>query len=201
MAKEAKDYFNRQGISYEERIRRNPVWRFIKNREQKAVFELLSPRKNEKIMDAGSGPGIYAALLKDAGCAVTCVDSSAAMINIAKSKGLISRVCEIESLRLGEKFDKIICLGVLEFAESPAQVLESLRKHLRAKGIVVLLVPSKSFFGSLYRRFHGLHRVNVRLFSKEEIHAMLIECGMELADLRKLFNYTLVVKARIKNNL
>ena len=47
-------------------------------------------------------------------------------------------------------------------------------------GSMVVLVPCKQFFGRLYKRFHALHQVKIKLFTKGDISRWADHAGLEL---------------------
>ena len=55
--------------------------------ERPAMLDLLPPLPGTRVLDAGCGPGWYAAELASRGALVTAIDASAAMI------GVTSTVC------------------------------------------------------------------------------------------------------------
>lgn len=46
-----------------------------------------------------------------------------------------------ESFKRKKKFDKIVCLEVLEHLENPAKAMKSMIRHLKPKGLIILTVP------------------------------------------------------------
>ena len=54
--------------------------------ERPAMLDLLPPLPGTRVLDAGCGPGWYAAELASRGALVTAIDASAAMIGHARER-------------------------------------------------------------------------------------------------------------------
>lgn len=194
--KNVENYFNNQSSTYESAIRNNFIWGKLKAKEKRIVLSLLSPQKNEYILDAGSGPGIYAEILKNKGCRVTCIDVAPSMIRLVKQKEIEGYALDIENFFFEQKFDKIICLGVLEFVAFPERALCNLARHLKEDGRIVLLIPIRNIPGYNYKMFHYLHGIHIRLFFLNEIKMLLHKTGLEIEKLIELFSLSYIIKIR-----
>jgi len=111
------------------------------------IFKAHCRTKPRTILDAGCGTGNHAISLASRGYRVTGVDSSEAMISIAKEKvrdkGLTIelRVMDLTELELMEKFDVCICMfaviGYLTDNENLATALRNIRRHLNPGSLFV----------------------------------------------------------------
>ncbi|MCX5694281.1 MAG: class I SAM-dependent methyltransferase [Candidatus Omnitrophica bacterium] len=192
--KNIEKHFNHQSSMYEKAIRCNFIWRTIKAKEKMAVLTLLSAQKNEHILDAGSGPGIYAEILKNKGCQVICVDVASSMIDLVKQKGIVGRISDVEDFSIQQKFDKIICLGTLEFVRSPEKALSNLAAHLKPGGFMVILVPMRSILGYSYKMMHYLHGISIRIFSQDGIRSLLYKTGFKIDKMIEVSGLSCVIK-------
>lgn len=115
------------------------------------VERLLKLRKGERILDAGTGNGIY---LQEFGSKFqingTGVDARKNRIDLAKKiNKYLDRndtfiTSTLEKVNLDrKKFDKIICLEVLEHIVNDGEVLKKLSKSLVKNGLFVISVPMK----------------------------------------------------------
>jgi glycosyltransferase involved in cell wall biosynthesis len=79
-------------------------------------------------------------------------------------------------------FDTVLCLNVLEYLDSPAEVLESLRATLQPGGTILILVPqSPALYGALDR---GLgHK---RRYTAAQASRLLGSCGFTV---EKVYNF------------
>lgn len=110
-------------------------------------------RPGEHWLDAGCGTGTIARCLAQQGCRVTAVDGSARMIAAAERATTTEagfppvRFLEVEDVvRLpfaDAAFDAVVCSSVLEYVESPPQVLSELARVLRPAGRLIVSVPNR----------------------------------------------------------
>jgi ubiquinone/menaquinone biosynthesis C-methylase UbiE len=96
-----------------------------------------------RILDAGCGSGRHAAALADAGHEISLVDSSTALLELARERLPSAELVQqdLRLLQLGRRFDAITCRGVLNDVLTPGDrqaVLASFARHLRPRGIVIL---------------------------------------------------------------
>jgi len=131
------------------------LWRIIREKEKTAIFKLLDPTPNDFILDAGCGAGYYLSILLEKSCKVIGIDLSSKMVEEARRQCLPAIVANIEnSINIDEKYDKIMGVGVLEFCYNDTRAIMNLKNALKARGIIVLLLPKLSFAGFLYKMFH-----------------------------------------------
>jgi SAM-dependent methyltransferase len=133
----------------------------------------MSFLRNESILDVGCGTGIYLKEIEDEVGISVGLDNSEKMIKQAK------RIChkssfiidDAEKFDLNMKFDKVLCLGVLEFCKNPKKVWKNCLKHLKKKGRFVVLYPKANFFGYFYKLYHFItSRERIHLFRQKEIN-------------------------------
>ena len=168
----------------------------IVDRERLVVLEFLNASENEMILDAGCGSGYYSLLLKKKKAMPVGVDISPEMINSLKRNGIQGYVSDLAEMNLGKKFDKALCVGALEFVDSPSNVINNLSRHIKKQGILVLLYPRKSFGGFLYFIYHLIfHGIRIKLFSKKQIIKMLEKSSFRAVENKSLDLITSVVKA------
>jgi len=98
------------------------------------IVELLAPQAGERILDLGCGDGALTIKLVELGCTVVGVDSSAAMINAAKSLGLDARVVAGESLQFANEFDAVFSNTALHWMKNPEGVIAGVWRALKPGG-------------------------------------------------------------------
>jgi S-adenosylmethionine-dependent methyltransferase len=120
--------------------------------------EFLQPQANKSLfaLDVGAGTGATAIRLARLGFHVTLLDSSKAMLDIAKlaaeTTGVTNRVTFVEgdaaqltSLCSATPFDVVLCHNVLEFVDDPTSVLRDAARLLRyASGILSIVVRNQA---------------------------------------------------------
>ena len=175
-----KNYYDKEAERYVEKFSKG-LFGLIREKEKEAVFELLDPQIGEEILDAGCGAGFYSVPLKNIGSKPFGIDISPKMIERIKACGIDGRVCNIEVFELDEKYEKILCTGVLEFCDSPQSALNNLRKHLREGGAIVILYPRLSLGGIIYKIYHLLFsRVSLKLFLLNDFDEMARAIGLSI---------------------
>lgn len=175
-----KKHYDKEAERYVENFSKG-LFGLIRKKEKEAVFELLDPQTEEKILDAGCGAGFYSVPLKNIGSKPFGIDISPKMIEKIKGFGIEGIVCNVEVFELNEKYEKILCTGVLEFCDSPQSALNTLRKHLRKGGTIVILYPRVSVGGILYKIYHLLfNKIPLKLFLLNDFDEMANATGLRI---------------------
>jgi 2-polyprenyl-3-methyl-5-hydroxy-6-metoxy-1,4-benzoquinol methylase len=125
--------------------------RFSHHRQHGAVLRLARPQRGERVLDAGAGSGLLSRRLVEAGCEVTAVDSSPAMVEQLRGVCASAVLAKLEELDLGdERFDHVLAIGVLNFVTDPEGTMRRLCKPVKPGGTLVLQVTEWSVFGLVY---------------------------------------------------
>lgn len=143
------------------------------NKEKKIVMRKLNPKKNELILDAGCGSGLYSRIILDNDAKPVGIDLSYGMINQYNKNGMLGVMGDIESIPFKVKFDKVLCSGSLEFVNDVDKAIGSFNSALKVGGLLVLLYPRFNIFGFLYFHYHKFHGLNIKLFSNKEISEII----------------------------
>jgi len=190
-----REYYDRVAREYSDMIT-SGIGGKLKRRETDCLMNLLSPKKDETILDAGCGSGFYARLIRSSSAKILCVDISSEMVGVVKKIGIDAEVHDIETMDLGRSFDKILCAGPLEFCRKPAKALRNLRRHINNGGYMVVSTLSVSPFGFVYWFYHLSHGLRINLFSLSRIAALLKEAGFRIEVVRRPTSFLHVIKAR-----
>jgi S-adenosylmethionine-dependent methyltransferase len=158
-------------------------------------------------LDLGCGTGATAVRLARLGIHVTLLDSSAEMLDMAKSTAREAGVTAMIALKHGdagklaslfpmESFDVILCHNILEYVDDPCAVLRSAARALRdPSSIISVLVRNQAGEvlkaaiqdGDLAATEHNLtaewgheslYGGRVQLFAAERLQAMLLESSL-----------------------
>lgn len=100
------------------------------------LIELLDPKENERILDAGCGTGDLTYEISLTGAKVIGIDQSPEMIASAKKKypDLDFYVKDLLTLAEENAFDAIFSNAVLHWIKQPEKVLTSIYQNLRTDG-------------------------------------------------------------------
>ena len=136
------------------------------------INELAKDLKFERYIELGCGDGSIALSLLKEDKTLVLVDLSEVMIDKAREKtapALVKNVTytvgDIYSFQSEEKFDLVICVGVLAHVPSIEQLIVKIRSLLKHDGYLVLqFTESNSLFGWFNYQFmktsHGGYEVN-----------------------------------------
>ena len=98
------------------------------------VLELLAPKPGERILDLGCGDGVLTKKIADRGCDVVAIDSSAAFIDSARTRGLVAHVVDAVALPYREEFDAVFSNAVLHWIKRADEMLAGVHRSLRPGG-------------------------------------------------------------------
>ena len=160
------------------RLRTSGLFGRVRAREQAAVQELAAVKPGSLVLDAGCGDGANLEWLVSRGVRAVGIDVVWPMARICSNHGFEVLVQDIEALGLRPVFDRVLCVGALEFVGDPARALENLAACLAPAGVLVLLFPRRSVLGSLYTVYHRTHGARIHLFSPQEMGALLAQAGL-----------------------
>lgn len=107
-----------------------------------AVLQMLAPRPGELILDVGCGDGVLTERIAAAGARVIGLDSSPAMVEAARARGIDAFVADAESMELERfgQFDAVFSNAALHWMLDPDAV---------ASGIFAALRPGGRFVGEM----------------------------------------------------
>ena len=154
------------------------------------LARLVQP--GQKVLELGTGPGTVTRILHSKGCKVTGVEmdpETLAMCQPFCEKTLQANLEDPhwhESLH-NEKFDVVLCADVLEHLRDPRPLLSLLPSFLNDQGFVLMSLPNASHLTVVASLMAGrfpyqskglLDNTHLRFFGREDIDAMLRECGL-----------------------
>jgi len=195
---EIKRHFTTAADEYSSRSS-SGLWSMLRSREAAAVSTLLRIPANAKALDLGCGSGYYTELLLQKGAKnVTAVDFVPNMTDNLPTEH-VTRICDdVTKMQLDEKFDVIVAAGVMEFLPSPEMFLSNARRHAKETTSMVLLVPLKNIFGTVYRMYHLRHGFNVNLFTPQTLRQAASDSGWQVEEERKAGLFSLIVRITAK---
>ncbi|HUP39813.1 MAG TPA: methyltransferase domain-containing protein [Vicinamibacterales bacterium] len=99
-----------------------------------AVFDLLTPRVGERILDIGCGEGSLTEKIAAAGATVVGVDASADMVAAARARGLDARLIDAERLAFAREFDAVFSNAALHWVRDHDAMLDGVHRALKPGG-------------------------------------------------------------------
>ena len=154
------------------------------------LARLVQP--GQKVLELGTGPGTVTRILHSKACKVTGVEmdpETLAMCQPFCEKTLQANLEDPhwhESLH-NEKFDVVLCADVLEHLRDPRPLLSLLPSFLNEQGFVLMSLPNASHLTVVASLLAGrfpyqskglLDNTHLRFFGREDIDALLRECGL-----------------------
>jgi len=134
------------------------------------------------VLDVGSGDGAAAASLAPHCRSLTCIDTNARMIDVAKERlarfpQVMAQVADVHALPFADaSFDEVMMFHTLTYAEHPARALAECSRVLRPGGRLVLLCLNQ----------HQQHEVTARYgerhhgFSPRAVQRLLSAAGLDV---------------------
>ena len=153
------------------------------------VVDLLAPKPGERILDLGCGDGVLTEALREVGAEVVGFDSSEAMIEAAKGRGLDAHLGDAEKLDYHQIFDAVFSNAALHWMTDPDAVIDGVRRALKPGGRFVgefgghgnVAAISVALFAVLERRGINAASVDPWYFpSAEDYRARLERHGFEV---------------------
>ena len=160
----------------------------------------------KKILDVGCGTGnVLKKLVSNENLSLYGLDISEKMIEIAK-KNLENRaelkVGDSEYMPWGDdSFDVIVCNASFHHYPNPKKVLLEMKRVLKSNGTLIIGDPTAPV---IYRQIINLYCKisncgDYRMYFKKEIEELLIECGFEPFNFKKINCKSFAINARINN--
>lgn len=125
-----------------------PIGLLVKKYESELLLNLLSPRSDEFILDAGCGTGVFTLDILSFGTQVLGVDLSLPMLSRAAKKSggysFQAVLADISFLPFQESaFDKVVSVTAFEFIEDAKGAMEELFRVTKRGGSIVVATLNK----------------------------------------------------------
>ncbi|MFM8269162.1 MAG: class I SAM-dependent methyltransferase, partial [Pseudomonadota bacterium] len=133
--------------------------------------------------DVGCGAGFYALEAKKRGLIVHAVDMSPQMVKKLENQVDKVHVFDIESIPTEQKFDRVICAGVLDFVKNPELAFSNLCQLVAPGGRLVVLCPRQGLGGLYYRCEKYFVGIRVNLFKSDWLSSLASKHGLKLAQI------------------
>ena len=105
-------------------------------------FEIESSKSDKKVLDIGSGMGVFPAVMKQNHWEVVAIDPDPINIEIAKNYGKVRVIQGVfPNISIDEKFSLITFNKVIEHIADAITFLKSAKKYINKKGYVYIELP------------------------------------------------------------
>lgn len=182
-----------KGAGYESWTNWGP-FNLLRKRERDCTLRLAQlDRRGLSLIDVGCGGGFFARHARRVGSRVVAIDAVAGMIDAVKPHVDDAFVADIETLRLTDRFDRVICSGVLDFVVDPERAFDNLCRLTADGGLLVVQVPRRGRWGWLYRAEKARWRVRVNLFTKEWFERRAVANGLRMTEIEYPLPHNMVI--------
>jgi ubiquinone/menaquinone biosynthesis C-methylase UbiE len=140
-----------------------PIGSLVRKYEAHLILDLLNPKGNDIILDAGCGTGVFTLDILASGSRMIGLDISLPMLMRAgeKLKGHPFQMVLADMLNLPfseSSFDKVVSITTLEFIEDAKGVVEELFRVTKRGGCIVLATLNSLSPWALRRRAEARER-------------------------------------------
>ncbi len=145
-----------------------------------------------RVLELGTGPGTVTRILHSKGCKITGVEMDPETLAMCAPFCQRTLQANLEdpawhASLAGEKFDVVMCADVLEHLRDPRPLLTLLSQFLNDTGCVLMSLPNATHLSVVASLMAGrfpyqtkglLDNTHLRFFGREDIDALLRECGL-----------------------
>lgn len=192
--KKAQQYFESVSNAYDDKVS-SGILSLPRRLERQAVLDFCDfPTSGPRVLDVGCGAGFYSLRAKALGKHVTAVDSSPGMVKSVEAKVDKAFVTDLENQPFTEKYDVVICAGVLDFVLDPKKAFINLANAVEVGGRLVILGPRKGLGGLFYRIEKLCFGFRVNLFTLKWYEEVASQCGLRLVEYKKPLPTNLAIR-------
>ncbi len=187
------NYFEKKS-DYYQNIKNSLLFVLIKKKELEIFKKNVHISSSDSVIDLASGSGFYInEIAKNNPKEICAIDFSQKMLDKIKLKKIKKINSNIEKLNLNKKFDIIFCFGLLEFCSNTNIVFQKIKDLSKNNSKIYLIFPRNNFFGLVYRFYHLINGLNIKLKSYKTIQNELNKNNLKIIKKYNTFLSTFVV--------
>jgi len=165
--------------------------KYADNMEKDLFLKLINPYKGQTLLEIGSGTGHFSFWFHSLRLKVVGVDSSSAMLRVAKEKTKDNKIdfikADAEELPFSSRsFDLVALVATLEFVNSPEKILKEAFRVAKKK--IFLGVLAKWSFLAFKRKIKALFKSSVykeaKFYSVKELIKLVKRYAPEKAKIQ-----------------
>jgi ubiquinone/menaquinone biosynthesis C-methylase UbiE len=150
-------FFDVEAATYDAAYDQATVAGYSLRTRNAAILAALG-RGSGDVLDAGMGPGRLCERLARDGYRLSGMDSSPAMVALARARlpEASDRLVEgrLEEMPFHDSsFDAVIASGVVEYVDPPEAALREITRVLRPDGVAIVTLPNRASPYALWKRF------------------------------------------------
>jgi len=129
------------------------------------VVNFINPKRKAKVLDVGSGSGLYSFILREK-FQCDCLEIEPFLSNYYGNSEVVKT--QIMNYHLSEKYDLILLIDVIEHFDiwEAKQIIQKLKGSLNADGSIIIKVPNMGSLSGLESCFGDLtHKTHYNLIS------------------------------------
>jgi len=154
----------------------------IPNNENTQRCEWLIQNSNgKKIIDFGSGLGVFPDYLSKKGFTVDCVEANKKSQDFIKNK--LKLPC-YDKIPKNSKYDVVALVHVLEHFKDPKSFLIECKKSLKKNGQIFIEIPDGSYFNSINEDHDDFNSMHYHSFTPNSLTILISRCGYNLVTMR-----------------
>jgi SAM-dependent methyltransferase len=143
--------------------------------------------KEFKLLDVGSGLGVFPYQMKKNGWKCTAIDMDERLVkHHEECIGISSILGDLRKIKVQEKYNLITFNKVLEHIDEPIEMLKAAKSHLKKNGLIYIELPdaeSAAIAGKDREEFYIGH---IHIFSFTSFASLAMKAGMNLLECRRI---------------
>jgi 2-polyprenyl-3-methyl-5-hydroxy-6-metoxy-1,4-benzoquinol methylase len=152
-------------------------WTRYENKETFLFFAWIAPRtledfRNQRVFEAGCGPGHHTRLVAPVAQHVTAADlntSDIARAKLAEFSNVTFVEADIATFQPEEAYDVVFCIGVIHHTDDPDLTFENLKRMTKPDGLMIVWCYSREGNALVYQVVEPLRELFLRRMNRKAL--------------------------------